>query len=245
MPRGLQFPSTIVWLALAAGVIPNAVLLWLLGHPRQNVEWLIPHQHLLVVANVSLIAAAFAALVSRMAVQIAHHGLLFVGLGFMSLAGLFAVHAISTPGVLIGGHMEDYGGTVTGLSAYLSLLVPSLLFSARHLGVSNLLANRVRTEPLALLLGVIAAIALFALVSLRWSEAVAQIPLSRFPVSHGIAIITVVALVFAASREARMHGESGSPLHGALVIALALLASAQVSMTLARCGRWPGGSTTV
>src|SRR5688572_13208235 len=144
MPRGALLSSPVIWLTLAAAVIPNAVLLWLLGHPRQNLEWLIPHQHVLIVANVSLIAAAVAALVSRTAIQIAHHGLLFVGLGFMSLAGLFAVHAVSTPGVLIGGHMEDYGGTVTGLSAYLSLLLPSLLFAGRHLGVSRLLANRFR-----------------------------------------------------------------------------------------------------
>lgn len=232
MARARHLIPAPLWLALAAAVIPNAVVFWLLGHPRQNVEWLIPHQHVLVVANVSLLAAAVAALVSRMAIQMGHHGLLFVGVGFMSLAGLFSLHAIATPGVLLGGHMEDYGGTITGLSAYLSLLVPSLLFSARHLGVSDFLANRVRHAPRNLLLGVIVALGLFAAVSLRWSEAVAQIPLSRSPFSHGVAAVTILGLLFAAWHEAKLHRKSGSPLHGALVVAFTLLASAQVSMAL-------------
>ncbi|HZU75430.1 MAG TPA: HD-GYP domain-containing protein [Dehalococcoidia bacterium] len=86
-------------LALLVALVPGAVLLWLLQHPGQNPAVVVPTQHFLIVSTVSLVALGVAALVTIAALQIEQYRVLLLGLGFMSMAGLFAVHALSTPGI--------------------------------------------------------------------------------------------------------------------------------------------------
>src|SRR4051794_27016810 len=84
-------------LVFVLSLLPGALMLWLLQHPGQNSSVVVPTQHFLIVSTVSLIALGVAALVTVAALQIQQYRVLFLGLGFMSMAGLFAVHALSTP----------------------------------------------------------------------------------------------------------------------------------------------------
>ena len=126
--------------------------LWLLANPSINAQVVLPSEHFLVVSMVSLLAAAIALLVVRIALVLEQYQVLLVALGFMTMAGFFAVHALATPGPHIGsmssvpGNVSadpygygdstlsgpaafDYTGTVIGASAFLSLSVPALFFA--------------------------------------------------------------------------------------------------------------------
>jgi hypothetical protein len=134
-------------IALVVLAPPLVVFAALQSHPRLNPLLVLPVQHFFVVTNVALLAAGVALLVARAALQTEQRRVLLIALGFMSMAGLFAVHGIATPGVMGTGAgapgdayygpiapsapgRYDYDRTVIGLSAYLSLFVPSLFFAA-------------------------------------------------------------------------------------------------------------------
>src|SRR5204862_3774961 len=55
-------------------------------------------------------------------------------LGFMALAGIFVIHGLATPGVLMTGENAKWSGAVVALSAQLSLAIPAWLFAARYTG---------------------------------------------------------------------------------------------------------------
>src|SRR3990170_2740049 len=109
MPATASARSVLVSVGVYALVLlpPAAVLYWLLGHPRQNLEFIVPFEHLVIVGNVSLVALIVAILLTRSVLQTKQAGVLLVALGFMSMAGLFGVHALATPGIIIHGNIED------------------------------------------------------------------------------------------------------------------------------------------
>ena len=88
---------------LALLLLPVAALGWLLANPSHNLMLVVPHEHLVIVAVISLLALIVAVLVARVALQIEQYKVLFLALGFMTMAGLFAVLALATPGVLMEG----------------------------------------------------------------------------------------------------------------------------------------------
>ncbi|TMF60409.1 MAG: hypothetical protein E6I20_14275, partial [Chloroflexi bacterium] len=92
-------PLAVVLLAL----LPTALLAWLLADPARNGPFNIPLEHFVITSNVSIVAAVVAFLVARSALQAGHYPTLLVALGFGCMAGLFAVHGLSTPGVLLRG----------------------------------------------------------------------------------------------------------------------------------------------
>lgn len=117
-PRPPLGTGTVLFGALCMG-LPFLVGVWLLLTPDRNTAIVVPLQHLVVVSVVSLLAVGVAALMARVAVQMEQHRVLLITLGFMSLAGFFSVHAISTPGIGFtgGGGYGTGAGTGYGVPA--------------------------------------------------------------------------------------------------------------------------------
>ncbi len=230
------FGRSLLWRTITLAIallIPMVLLHWLLGHPRQNREILVPVEHLVIVTNVAVLALILAVLLARTAVESRQYPVLFVSLGFMSMAGLFAVHAIATPGVFVHGHADDYGGTVIGLSAYLSLFVPALFFAARYIprAVDWERGPLAHASPL-LVLAVIA-LTIYGAMAVWATEALASIPLSTPPLSYALAGTTIALFLVAAWRQASFYRATGFPMQGALACAYLLLVEAQICMLLA------------
>ena len=217
--------------AIVAG--PLAILAWLLSNPRQNLEVLVVTEHFIVVTNVALIATVVALLVARAALSGPRSGMLLVALGFAMLAGLFAVHGLATPGMLIPGDTENYSGSVVGLSAFLSLFVPSLFFAARYSRRARDWVERHFVQFEALPAALLTLLITYAALSLSASQLVEAIPLSRPPLTYGMAGSTVVLLLFASWRQAAVYRRTLLPFQGALIASFLLLADAQVAMVLA------------
>jgi hypothetical protein len=92
-------------LAVLTPAAAGLVLVWRLVDQELNREVLLPTEHFLIVTVVALLTLCVAGLVG---LQMEYGSPAFIALGFMTMAGLFAVHALSTPGVL----MHGIGGTV-------------------------------------------------------------------------------------------------------------------------------------
>lgn len=236
MARAQARAPTFAWqapLMLGSLLLPLAALYWLLANPRQNRELLVPIEHFVIVANVSFLALAVAVLLARAALHSGQYPVLFQALGFTSMAGLFLVHALATPGVMVPGYADAYGGTLIGLSAYLSLFAPSLFFALRYLPLPGAVERFLAGRPRVLFGAVLAALAVYGAVGLWRPYLVSSLPLSYPPLSYALGVTTVLLLAFAAWRQAGAYVLTRLPMHGALVMAYLLLVEAQVSMVLA------------
>jgi class 3 adenylate cyclase len=84
---------------LAVPLIGLALLLW---RPDLDVRWENHPAHFWLVLGTALIAAVLAYATGEAAVRRGDARLLFVSLAFLSSAGFLALHALATPGVLLG-----------------------------------------------------------------------------------------------------------------------------------------------
>lgn len=244
---------------LAVALTPTALLAWLLGSPDANAPWIIPVEHLIVTANVSIVAMLVAVLTARSALQVRHYPTLLIALGFMSMAAIFAVHGLSTPGVLQRGAKADDAGLVVGISAQLALWTSALLFAIRYTPLAARLERRV--APRALLIAVLVLLTAYAVVALAWPSAfggLARWMLVSGGASYGydpsgygyggyqapdalggagivpylLAATVVLLFGFAAMRQGADYARTRLPLQGALAASFVFLAQAQVSQFL-------------
>src|SRR6202011_2636531 len=97
---------------LALPVAGAVLLVTLLVASDLNPAHPLPLPHFLVVSGVALVAFAIALALAVTAARAQHYKLLLLALGFMVMAGLFAVHGLSTPGVLVPA--GEYGDPSKG-----------------------------------------------------------------------------------------------------------------------------------
>ena len=214
--------------ALGSTVFPIAIFAWLVAHPASDPSIVVPREHFIIVTVVSLLAFALAALLAIASVQIAQYRVLFLCLGFMAMGGIFAVHGIETPGVLMSG---QYVAAVKGVSAFLSLFVPALFFAASYTPITAAFERRLPYSPagwLILLVGT--ALAIYGALAIASTPLIAKLPFGVKPYSTAMAGTTIFLLLFAAARQARGYLAARLPLQGMLVLAFMLLAEAQVIM---------------
>src|SRR5207245_11602411 len=126
-----------------SALLPTALLAWYLSDPARNQPIVIRLEHFVITSNVSVVAALVAFLVARAALGVGHYRALLIALGFASMAAIFAVHGLSTPGVLQQGDREAPAQLVLGVSAELALAVAAVFFAVRSPSLAAWLARRV------------------------------------------------------------------------------------------------------
>lgn len=109
--------------SLAALLAPLAVFAVLQGNPALNPQIVIPHQHFYIVVTASFLALILALAVLQTALRLHHPPTLLLGLGFLSIASIFLVHGLSTPGMFLGPN------PLIEISARLSLLVGAVFLA--------------------------------------------------------------------------------------------------------------------
>ncbi len=238
---------------------PTLVLAALLAEPERNSLVDVPVEHFVITTNVSIVALLVAIFVARAALGTGHHRSLLIAVGFLCMAGIFAVHGLSTPDVLQRGDKKDDAGLVVGVSAQLALLTSALFFAIRYTPVASFLEQRVR--PRTLLAVVAVAIGAYAVIAIGWPAAFGGLArwilvgggayASYDPRTYGtpgytppdiyggggivpylVSGSTVVCYGFAAWSQGRDYVRSRLPMQGALVASYVLLAQAQLSQFL-------------
>ncbi|HYS28749.1 MAG TPA: HD-GYP domain-containing protein [Candidatus Limnocylindria bacterium] len=216
-------------------LLAGVVFAWLLAHPASDPSFDVPYQHFAIVTVVSALAFALALMLAIAAVQIAQYRVLFLALGFMAMGGIFAVHGITTPGILKTGQAAGYAAAVKGISAYLSLFVPALLFAASYTGLTATFERRLPFFPAGWLIVALAtALGLYMALAVAGTQLLAELPFGTKPYSYVLASVTCALLIFAAVRQAGAFFVSRIPLQAMLAIVFLLLVEAQVEMVLGK-----------
>ena len=236
-------------LAAIALAVPLAVVGYLLATPRANAILTSPVEHLVITTNVAILAFFASLLVARSALQLRQYRSLLVAIGFGSIGGIFAVHGLATPGVLLRSGVDD-PLAVVALSAQLSLLVPAIIFGVRYTSLAGRLERVLPAR--ALLAVVIGGIVAYGAIALSAPAVIGGLMRVLAPggiggygggvTAGGLSGQDLVLLVpgivaiglfgFSAVQQGREYLRSRLPLQGALVASFVLLAETQVAMTL-------------
>ena len=105
------------WVAVILGPL---LLLWALTSGAvSDPQWMSAQGHFSIVSLTSLTALLLAGFMAWSARQIRDPSVLFLSLGMLGLAGVFFVHAVTTPGVVIEDR-NPWVGVSTGLSIFLA-----------------------------------------------------------------------------------------------------------------------------
>src|SRR5256714_10568201 len=166
---------------MVAALLPSALVAWYLADPTRNQPIVIRLEHFVITSNVSVVAALVAFLVARAALGVGHYRALLVALGFACMAAIFAVHGLSTPGVLQQGDREAPAQLVLGVSAELALGVAAVFFAVRYSPIARWLERRVPAGILTT--AVVALLGVYAFVGLGWPKEFAGI--ARWVLSSG------------------------------------------------------------
>ena len=254
--------SSVPWRPLVLLLLvlsPTIVLGALLSDPHRNSPLFIPVEHFVITTNVSVVALLVAIFVARAALGAGHYRSLLLAVGFFCMAGIFAVHGLSTPDVLQRGDKKDDAGLVVGVSAELALFTSAVFFAIRYTPLASWLERRV--PPRLLLVIVAAAIGVYAVVAIGWPAALgglarwvlvsggayANYDPSIYPqtgtapadiyggaglVPYVLSGSVVVLYSLAAWAQGRDYVRTRLPMQGALAASYVLLAQAQLSQFL-------------
>jgi len=209
---------------LSVGV-PLALFLGLKGSPHLDHLVEAPAAHFQVVTVVSLLATGIAAAAGMAGYRLRNIQVTLLSLAFTSLAVIFALHGLATPGFVLPA------SPVPGIAAQLSLLVASFwLWLSAFPSTHPLVAWLARWQRLLVPTWITLLALLDALLLLN-PELAALIPLNISPLKWPAMVVTLVMTILAASHYWRAFRYSRFPLQAAILHSTAWLAVAQVIIT--------------
>ena len=174
--------------------LPMAGFLILRAIPALNGMFSGPVPHFWIVGGTSALALIVALAVLTAALPCRDPRVAYLGIGLMLIAGIFAVHGITTPGVIFELNMT------VGVSAHLSLLAGSLFFAFSGWSGGGLMDRFVRAHMKPTLALAVMAIAGFMAASLSNPDWLGFLALTKPPIVYGSMGVTVALYLFAALR---------------------------------------------
>ncbi len=145
-----------------AVILPLATLWLLLAGGAPDPQWQHAKFHFVIVSATALIALVLALLMVRAATQVRDTRVLFLALGFLCIAGIFLVHALTTPGALVAG-----ANPWVGFSARASLLAGAVCFALGTVPWSAAMQERIVARQ-RLVIGCVAALlVLYGVVAMQ------------------------------------------------------------------------------
>jgi class 3 adenylate cyclase len=217
------------WLILLA--LPLAGLLLLLVRPELDLEWEHQPSHFWLVLITAGGNVALAYVTNVVAGRHRDARLVLVSLAFLSSAGFLGLHALATPGVLLGGSNTGFV-----IATPVGLFIASLFSSASVTALGGPRAALVLRHRSGLVAGLLGLMALWGFGSVLGLP-----PLSGpFPQSEavgvlvGLAALGVALYAFAAWRSFRFYASRGGFLVASIAIALVLLGEAMLAIAVSR-----------
>ncbi|WP_308637674.1 HD-GYP domain-containing protein [Paenibacillus silvisoli] len=173
---------------------------------------------------VTLVAAL--AIVAAIAVGFAGHRLRNIKVGFMSLAyvslaGMFVLHGLTTPGFLI------HAGHLPSILAQLSVLVTSAWLFLSSVSTDRLIIRLFTRIRLWLIPGWLALLGVMFLVSIQMPHLIDELPLTSDPYKWVAASVTCLICLMTMYRYWQSYRTAGFPLQRALVYSVGLIIASQ------------------
>lgn len=209
-------------LILAAVALPMALFLYLRLNVAADPLYPAPHGHFYIVSGAALLAAVLAIIVGVAGARLRNISVTFLSMAFSSLALVFLLHGLATPGFLLPVTQ------VPGIAAQLSILLAAwwLYLSScptDHPVVRTLARRQTWLVPAWVGLMIIA-----LLVGLAYPQAVRFIPIHLSPLKW-IATFVVVVLAAAAARHYWVaYRYARFPLQIAILISTGWMVDSQI-----------------
>jgi HD-GYP domain-containing protein (c-di-GMP phosphodiesterase class II) len=202
-----------------------ALFEWLRRSPY-DIQYVAPHGHFYIVSAVALLATAVGAAVGIAGGRLRNIQVSFLSLAFISLAGVFTVHGLSTPGLLM------HATQVSKISAQMSVILASFWLWMSTLPTDHFLVcalarwkNRLVTIWLVLLI-------LFGSIGMLFPHLVEILPIDRNPLRAGVTILVFLLNGYTMYAYHRSYRYSRFPLQLAIVYSAGWFIVAQIIMVI-------------
>ena len=224
---GLSARWWALWLPVLA--FPALALIVLLLVPRWDRSFGTNDFHFYIVSAVTVASAIAFAVVIGLIQSMKETRLLFLGLAFMCIASVFAVHGLATP-----GHIHDRAYAEIGVSSWLSVLLGATFVALSVATLPKAIDDAVKRYSWPLFGVTALALGTYMGLAFATPDWLAWVPTGERPVQLGVTAITMSLLAFSAYRYfqaflfARQHSQ------WAMVCVVIMLIEVQASMTFGR-----------
>ena len=216
----------IVILALA---IPLAAFAALLAFPEIDASWGTSSFHFYIVSAAALLAAGTCIVLIASARSIRETRILFLALSFFSLALIFAVHGLATP-----GHLYDHPTAAIQRSPWLATVAAGTFATLSVMAIPQL-TERARLRLPEITFGFFSLlIVAYFVVNLARPNILTGFPTQSESFQHLLTVVTVALLAFPAWRYFESHLFTRLPSQLAVMTGLLFVAEAQLSMDFGR-----------
>ncbi|HZW98549.1 MAG TPA: HD-GYP domain-containing protein [Trueperaceae bacterium] len=206
-----------------AGAMLAFLLFWLLfSAPESDPVLAAPKTHFWIVSITSLLAVVVAVLVGIAGARARDSRIVYLAAGFASMAGLFALHGLSTLFMILGPN------TVTPIASQLALIA----FAASMVAAAFLKPVEARGPLLRLLGAWVGAIVVFDVVLMVWPAVARFVPVHLAPLKHGVAAFVIGLLALAGVRFLEGYRLSRSSIHLVMLHVVGWVMVSQLIMTL-------------
>ncbi len=223
-----------LWTALGpllAVVVPLFLFVWLDAAPSIDLQLKLPRGHFYMVSAVSLIAMMLAIAVGVSGHRLRNMKVTFLSLAFISLAEIFAIHGLATPGFLLqASHLP-------GVAAQLSVAL-----TAFWLWMSSLRSDAASVLKLARFQGRLvpvwaAFLCLSGVAALLFPHVTEWIPVDRNPVKWVLAFLSIIFDSVVIYQYWQSYRFTRFPLQISIVYSAGWLLVAQIIMVLGETWR--------
>ncbi len=219
-------PDVLPWMIALTASSGAGFLVLTNARLDRQFELATPSGHFYVVGSVAVISVLVGVGAVFAARRTAKLRVLLLALSFLSMATIFAVHGLATPGFIL----DERAFGVTGFSARLALLVASVFLGLSAVPWSARIEAVLVERRLLVVGGWVATLAAFAAVALTAPEALPPDVITSDGVSTAASVIVIGLGLAAAARYIQGYRRTARPLFGAVALGSLLLVEAQVSM---------------
>jgi len=216
----------VIWLGIVA--IPIGAFALFMAAPSVDGHFMTPPGHFYIVGATAVICAMLAGAASIAAVQIGSARTLLLALAFLSMAGVFSVHGLATPGFVVNAGPEY--GVVVGFSARLALLLAATFLAASAVDWPRNVAAPIERYAGRILALAVALLGIYACMAFATPRLVPPRLMSEDLFLDGSLVIVLAVSAFSAWRYYRHFRLSRLPMSHAATLGAVLMFQAQLSM---------------
>ena len=218
------------WFLAVALAIPMAGLALLLGVPSLDIQWEHHPSHFWLVFGVAFVNVALGLIVSEVARRSADERLFLVSMVLLTSAGFLALHALATPGVVLGGPNAGFV-----LATPIGLVLAAGFAALSAIEMDDRTESTLRRWQTPMRIGLVVVLLVWAIASLAGVPPLDRVIESeRAPWLLVLLPFGVAAYGFAAWRYLSIYRERRRPLPLAVAVAFVFLAEALVAMAFGR-----------
>jgi hypothetical protein len=222
----------LIWALLA--LVPGIAFASLFWNRDLDPIAVAPEQHFYIVSVAAAVCFGLSAIAVRYALTTDSPRVCLISLGFLTMAGTFAVHGLATPGFLLDAKYF----VVTGFSARIGIWLGALFLAASALPYPPPVASAIVRWRLPLFVLTGAALLGYLFVGLRFPESVPPRIMSASLFLEGTYWTVLAFCAVAVVSYWRLYLRSGAAVYGAIVVGAILMAEAQIAMHFGELWRW-------